>query len=264
MPKVVAIAHQSSSHQDHAASLLARAYILAAELEKTDVEIMQMYAQQAVFYSEFTRDPNVKCDALRQEATIALVAKKPLKALLIYQRSLLLLDQVTPLLKSRMHLGLASAYARCNPAMYKQDALRHLGLAYEYFPDAPEHDLWFKYMYHAGSLSVLHLYQALTYNDLGQPKEAMSALLHVDGLRPKLPVTESARIELMNLQSCIAARLGELDQSTTYLQSSVEAADATGYHVWREEAAEVYQDLVQTWPHELQVQRLRNLFKKGA
>jgi hypothetical protein len=83
-------------------------------------------------------------------------------------------------------------------------------------------------------------------------------------LQPKLPVTDSARIEFLNLQAKTAAKLGDLDQSSSYLQLSVEAADVAGYPVWREEAADVYQELAQIWPHELQIRRLGKLFQKGA
>lgn len=266
LPRISTIAHQYSSYQPQAASLVARGYILAAEVDKQNVVAMQAYAQQAVFYSQLTNDYNVQCDALRQEATIALVAKQPLKALMSYQKALPLLNQVSPLLRSRMYLGLASAFARCNPVLYKQEALRYLGMANEHFPDKPENDPWFLYMHSSGSLSVLHLYEALTYKDLGQPKDAWKSLIKVDGLNPKLPVTDSSRLEFLNLQSKTVAVLGNMEESCAYLEASVSGADATGYTVWREEAADVYQDLVKMWPHELQVRRLGRLFQlpKGA
>ncbi|MBA2677569.1 MAG: helix-turn-helix transcriptional regulator [Ktedonobacteraceae bacterium] len=266
LPRISIVAHQPSSHQPQAASLVARGYILAAEVDKQNVVAMQAYAQQAVFYSQLTEDYNVQCDALRQEATIALIAKQPFKALMSYQKALPLLDKVTPLLRSRMYLGLASAFARCNPALYKQEALRYLGMANEHFPAKPEDDLWFRYMYSTGSRSVVSLYEALTYNDLKQPKDAWKSLMHVDGLHPKLPVTDSSRLEFLNLQAKAAADLGNLEESCAYLEASVQGADATGYTVWREEAADVYQEMVKLWPHELQVRRLGRLFQlsKGA
>jgi transcriptional regulator with XRE-family HTH domain len=264
LPRVTAIAHQSEQHRTHAASLVSRGYILAAEVDKQNVAAMQSYAQQATFYSQFSNDHNVQCDALRQEATIALVAKQPFKALLAYQKALMLVDRVTPLLRSRIYLGLASALARCNPVLYKQEALKYLGMACEHFPAEPEKDPWYLYMYASGNKAVLHLYEALTYNDLNQPHEAWNALMEVDGLHPKLPVTESARIEFINLQAKTAADLGNMHESCSYIETSVQAADASGYTVWREEAADIHQELLKLWPHELQVRRLGKLFKKGA
>lgn len=251
LPRVAAIAHESEQHRAHAASLVSRGYILAAEGEKQSVSFMQSYAQQAAFYAQFSDDPNVQCDALRQEATIALVAKQPFAALLAYQKALMFVDRVTPLLRSRIYLELASTLARCNPVLYKQESLKYLGMACEHFPAEPEKDPWFLYMYASGNQSVLHLYEALTHTDLDQPREAWHALMKVDGLHPKLPVTESARIEFINLQAKTAASLGSMDESCSYVEASVDAAD-------------VHQELLKLWPNELQVRRLGKLFKKSA
>ena len=185
---------------------------------------------------------------------------RSLKALLSYQKALPFLERVTPLLRSRIYLGLASAFARSNPTHYKQDALKYLDLANEHFPAKPESDAWYFYMQASGSQSVLHLYEALTYNDLNQTKEAWSALAKVDGLRPKLVVTESSRLEFLNLQAKTAALLGNMDESCVYLQASVDGADATGYSVWREEAADVYRYMKQVWPNERKVRDLDDLF----
>ena len=225
---------------------------------------MISHAQNGVFYSEFSEDDNVKCDALRQQATIALVAKQPFQALLAYQKALLYADRVTPLLRGRIYLGLASAYARCNPVLYKQEALRYLGLASEHFPSHPEDDPWYLYRYAEGNRSVLHLYEALTYNDLHQSKSAWESLVKVDGLHPKMTVTESARIEFINLQAKTLVTLGDMEESCAYIEASVKASDTSGYIIWREEAFEVYQELMNLWPHELRVRRLRNLFQASA
>jgi transcriptional regulator with XRE-family HTH domain len=262
LPSITVFAQQSSSAQAKAAGLASRGFILAAEIDKKNVPAMETYTQQAVFYSQFSHDSNIQVDALRVEATIALVAKQPLKALLTYQKALPLIQQVSPLLRSRVYLGLASASARCGQ---KQDALRYLGLAQEHFPTQPEADPNFLYLYMSASRPALHLYEALTFSDLKQPKDAWKALMQVNGTQPRMPVTESTRIEFINLQAKTAAMLGNMEESCTYLQAGVDAADAAGYSIWREEATEIYQDLVRIWPHELQVRRLGNLLnQKGA
>jgi len=263
LPKISALAHQASSQQPQACSLVTRGYILAAEVEKQDTDAMQSYAQQAVFYSRFTHDPDLQCDALRQEATMALVAKQPFRALTIYQQALPLVEKVSPLLRSRIYLGIASAFARSNPDLYEQDALRYLGMAYDHFPTQPQDDSWFFYSC-AGSISVLHFYEALTYKDLKQHKNAWTALTKVDSLSSKVPMIESGRLEFLNLQARTIAKLGNMEQSCKYLEASVEGADATGYTVWREEAEEVYQELAEIWPHELRIKRLGKLFQKSA
>jgi tetratricopeptide (TPR) repeat protein len=257
LPKASALAQQPSEHQARAASLASRGYILAAEVDKSNILAMQAYAQQAVLLSQIANDDTVRVDALRQEATIALVAKQPLKALVTYQAAIPLLADVSPLLRSRIYLGLASASARCGQ---KQEALRSLGLAQDHFPDNPEQDPNYLYIYSAASKAVLHLYEALTYNDLQRPQAAWDALMQVDGLHPKMPVLESARIEFVNLQAKTSANLGNMDESASYLEAAVQAADTAGYPVWREEAQEIYQGLFKRWPHEKQVRQLGELF----
>ncbi|HCI80084.1 MAG TPA: hypothetical protein DHW02_10390, partial [Ktedonobacter sp.] len=66
LPRVTAVVHHASSNRSRAASLAARGYILAAEIDKQDIVAMISHAQNGVFYSEFSEDDNVKCDALRQ------------------------------------------------------------------------------------------------------------------------------------------------------------------------------------------------------
>jgi hypothetical protein len=255
LPHLVTFAYQPSKYQQKAAQLASQGYILAAELDRGNIHAMKAYCQQAILYSQIAENPDIQVAALKQQATICLVGRDPATALLKYQETLPLVNDVSPLLRSRVYLGLASASARCNR---KQDALRYLDLARESFPGQPEQDP--NYLYTVCSEPVLHLYEALTYTDLEQPKDAWQALLTVDGLRPTMPVPISTRIEFLNLQAKTAAELGNLELSTSYLQASVYASRRYGYNLWLNEAQTVYQQLVRRWPHEPQIQALREVF----
>src|SRR5215469_2249133 len=57
------------------------------------------------------RDKRTK-DSSWQSATMALVAKKPARATEFYQQALPMVDHVSPLLRGRIYLGLASSWAR--------------------------------------------------------------------------------------------------------------------------------------------------------
>jgi hypothetical protein len=138
--------------------------------------------------------------------------------------------------------------------------VRYLGLAQEAFPAHPEADP--SYLYTVCDLPVLHLYEALTYTDLEQPKDAWTALVKVDGLHPSMPVPESTRIEFLNLQATTAATLGQLELSQTYLQAGVEAAHKSGHALWIDEAFEGYQLIRARWPDEPQVRTLAGLFEQ--
>lgn len=257
LPHLVTLTYQPSKHQQRAAHLASQGYILAAEIDRGNIHAMKAYCQQAVLYSQVAENYDIQVAALKQQATIYLVGKDPLAALQKYEESLPSINHVSPLLRSRVYLGLASASARCER---KQDALRYLGLARESFPRKPEQDP--NYLYTICSEPVLHFYEALTYTDLEQPKDAWKALLVVDGLQPKMPVPISTRIEFLNLQAKAAAELGDLELSISYLQASIQASSKQGYNLWLSEAYEIYQEIAARWPHESQIQSLRDLFQE--
>jgi DNA-binding XRE family transcriptional regulator len=255
LPHLVTLAYQPSKHQQRAAHLASQSYILAAEIDRGNIHAMKAYCQQAVLYSQVAENPDIQVAALKQQATIYLVGRDPTAALQKYEEALLLINHVSPLLRSRVYLGLASASARCKR---KQDALRYLGLARQSFPGQPEQDP--NYLYTVCSEPVLHLYEALTYTDLEQPKDAWEALLTVDGLQPKMPVPISTRIEFLNLQAKTAAELGDMELSISCLQESVQVSHKLGYNLWLNEAQDIYQGIVEIWPEEPQIQALRDLW----
>jgi DNA-binding SARP family transcriptional activator len=257
LPQMAAFAKEPSPNQKRIARLVASGYILAAEAEKENVSELEKYCEQAIAYSQLAEDEIVQVDALRQGATISLIAKRPLKSLHLYQQAVPLVDRVSPLLRSRIYLGLALAQARCQQT---QPALEALEMAHEHYPSQPENDPVFRYLAPSSSLSALHLYEALTYTDLQQPEPAWNALMQVDGIHPKIPTTESTRLEVLNLQAKTAASLGDLEKSCFYLQASVQAAKSGGYRIWQEEAYDVYLFLLQTWPHEKVVKNLLQPF----
>lgn len=254
-PYLVTFVYQPSKHQQRAAYLASQAYILAAEIDRGNIHAMKAHCQQAILYSHIAENINMQAAALKQQATIFLVGKDPQIALQKYQEVLPLIHHISPLLRSRVYLGLASASARCKQ---KQDALRYLRLAHESFPGQPEKDP--NYLYTVCSRPVLHLYEALTYTDLDQPKNAWEALVAVDGLHPKMPVQISTRIEFLNLQAKAAAELGNMELCTSYLQASVHASSKQGYDLWFSEAYNIYQEIVRRWPYEPQIQALNDLF----
>jgi len=86
--------------------------MLASEVETKNVPALERYCDLAVQYGQLSGDYSIQVAALKQQATIALVAKKTDQALHIYQRALPLVRYVSPLL-SRIYMGLASAHARC-------------------------------------------------------------------------------------------------------------------------------------------------------
>ncbi len=256
LPKIETVAQTASAHQQIAAGIASQGYMLAAEVDKKNVPALERYCELAVQYSHLAGDYSIQVAALKQQATIALIAKKTDKALQTYQRALPLVRYVSPLLRSRIYMGLASAYARCGN---QQDAQRYIGLAHEAFPSQPESDPGFSYT--VCTPAVLHLYDGLAYMDLDRPQQAWEALENVEGLNPKLPVAESWRIEIINLQASSAAALGDLERSCTYVEAGAKVAEAQGYDIWKSESADVFRQIQLRWPHESQVKSLAPLFQ---
>ncbi len=253
LPKIERLAQKSSKNQKIAANIATQGYILAAEVDKGNIPLMEYYCQQAVQYSQLSGDFNIQAAALKQQATIALVAKHPEQALSFYQKALPLLRYVSPLLRSRIYMGLASAHARCG---HPNDAKRYIAMAENMFPSSPETDPAF--LYTVCGTSVLYLYQALTYMDIYDPGEAWKALEKTEGLT--MPI--STKIEIINLQASASAALGDLERSCAYIEAGANTAEQQGYPLWRSEAADVFQQIQNTWPKEPKVLTLAGLFQK--
>ena len=259
-PKLVTLAQQHSKHQIVAADLAAQGYLLngLVALDQLNLPAMEKYSQLAVQYSQLAGNYNLQTAALKQQATMALIAKDPTQALHFYQKALPFIKHVSPLLRSRVYQGLASASARSGQE--KEDAERYLGLAYDTFPADFENDPSF--LYADSGLSVLHMYAGLTYLDLDQPEAAWDALAHVDGLHPTIAIGEFTQLEFLNLQTRVATAMGDQDRSRTYLEAAVKLANRLGSRYGRSEAYDNYQQMRLVWRGDQRVKALADLFRK--
>ena len=258
LPQIATLAQHFSKHQQWAANLAAQGYLLAClvALDRFNLPAIERYSQQAVSYSQLANDSNLHAAALKQQATMFLILKQPAKALQTYQQALPFIHQVSPLLRSRIYQGLASASARFGTD--GQEAERYIGLAYEVFPSDFEHDPSF--LYADSGLSVLYMYDGLTRLDLDQPSEAWEAFAKVEGLSPKIPIGEGTRLEFLNLQVLAAIALRDQERSSTYLMAAVELAERLTSRYGRTEAFDAYQKMRLVWQREPRVRVLGQLF----
>jgi transcriptional regulator with XRE-family HTH domain/tetratricopeptide (TPR) repeat protein len=259
LPKLVTLAQQQSKHQTMAADLAAQGYLLKGlvALDQLNLPAMEQYSKLAVQYSKLAGNQSLEAAALKQQATMALIAKNPAQALQVYQRTLTFVKNISPLLRSRVYQGLASAAARCGQE--KEEAEHYLGLAYETFPSDFESDPSF--LYADSGLSVLHMYAGLTYLDLDQPENAWDALAQVDGLQPKIAIGEFTQLEFLNLQTRTAVAMGDQERSRTYLEASVKLSDMLDSQYGRSEAYDNYQQMRLVWRGDQQVKTLAELFR---
>lgn len=258
LPGLATVAQQPFKEQELAANLAAQGYLLAGlvALDRLDFSAMERYSQLAVEHSQLAKDHNLHAAALKQQATMFLIAKEPYKALQTYQKALPFIKLVSPLLRSRVYQGLANAGARCG---LEADALRYLGQAYETFPDDFEHDPSF--LYADSGLSVLYMYDGLTRLDLDQPKQAWDAFAKVDGLHPKIVIGELTQLEFMNLQAKAAVAMRNQELTRQYIEAAATRADDLKCRWGRTEAFEVYQQARLVWAGEPQIKTLGQLFQ---
>jgi DNA-binding XRE family transcriptional regulator len=257
LPQLSTIARTPSKNQNLAAHLTAQGYLLAGlvALDQMNTNAMERYSSLAVQYSQTAKDHNLENAAIKQQATMHLIAKNPAKALRTYQQSLPFINEVTPLLRSRAYQGLASAAARCGR---EEEAGRYMGLAYDTFPDDFERDPAF--LYADSGLSVLYMYDGLTKLDLDQPQAALEAFNKVDGLNPKISIGESTRLEFINLQAKAATSMRDREASSIYIEAAIEQTRALDSPWGRSEAWEVYQQMKVVWPGDPKIKALAELF----
>jgi tetratricopeptide (TPR) repeat protein len=241
--------------------IIQKGYLLAGlvALDEYNLTEMEKNSRLAVQHSQLAGDYNLLAAAYKQQATMFQIGRKTARALQVYQKTLPFIDQVSPLLRSRIYQGLASASARCGQ---DKDALRYLGLARDTFPSDFENDP--SYLFADSGLSVLHMYEGLTYQDLNKPKEAWESFAKVDGLAPKIPIGEFTRLEFLNLQTKTAVSMQSIELCELYLETSVTVATALNSQYSNGESFDAYRSMQLLWPDGKLTERWTDFALKGG
>ena len=242
LPKITPLL-QEQAHRKTAASLASQGYQILGILEghKLNLHQRRKYQQQAVDISLWTEDKNVQAAADVQLASAFQYLNDPKKVLQIYESALPFIEQISPLLKSCIYLGLADASVQCNR---EQDALRYLGLAREVFPEQPENDQSFLFS-DAGYFS-LALYEGLTHLGLGNAKEALEAFEQITKY-PEGATPERVRVEIINHEAQTAIVMRDQELFKSYLLSGLEGAIRLGSEKRRQEAWGAYGQAKNVW-----------------
>lgn len=158
-------------------------------------------------------------------------------------------------LGSRLHAGLANAYAQCKA---EQEAFEAVGLAHACFPDHPELDPAFLYADHG--LSNIYMLEGRTYLDLAvhypYRKYAQKAF---DALSQsiKLPSTSERGIAETTIYQADAARgIGDLDHYVALLTEGVHMARLLESQKRYSEAFDIFQRTPLQWKNESSIQQL--------
>lgn len=220
-----------------------------------DYDGAEWCCKQALEYSEIAQDPDLKVAALKHLATKDNDAGYHLKTLHTYQEALPLAEQVSPLLQSRLSLGLALSYARCQK---EQQAWHYSELAQESFPEHPERDSSFSYA--DGGRSSLNHSGGLMSLEFGQPEKAWEVFQEVVQLQQQTILPERTVIDIVNGKTEAAIAQKDLDRTCVHLQEGVQGATRLKRERRFHDSAELYQKAQAVWPHEPALRELEELF----
>lgn len=259
LPLLSAIAQQPFEYQKKAASLASQGYQLSYVIasHREDFNAALTACEQAHHFGKVAQDANLQVAALIRQGVTFLNRKRPYQTLETYQQALPQADNVSPLVRTRLYAGLAEVHGKLQN---EQEALRSIGLAHDSFPGDPQRDPASLYIHFPYSSVFLH--EGLALLDLHQPKQATKALERVDGLRPKMEISERSRIDLLNQQALTAGQQGDLDRFSEYMKEAVASARELGSELRVSEAWDVFTRMSDQWKYELRIQSLRSLFAR--
>jgi transcriptional regulator with XRE-family HTH domain/tetratricopeptide (TPR) repeat protein len=259
------LAQMPSKYQKSAANLVSQAHQITSllVLEREDFGTSLAHCKQAFLYGQIAGDPNLQAASLIRQANTLFYRntlsylRRHAQILETYQQAMQYIHDVLPLIRGRIYSGLASAQATLGQT---QDALRHIGLAQEAFPEHPEDDPGFLYTY--TTRYILHFNEALAHLSFGQPKQAEEALAKAATFVPN--EVSPRGLELQNHRVIIAIASGNLDQSCAHFQTMVSSGFVLGSDLHQNEAHTTYEHMLTKWPREQRVKELADLFQKKS
>lgn len=253
-----ALIQQPSGLQNQAFALASQIYQLLAEVatDQEDHNGAMIAGQQALLFAQNAGDANLQVASLMRMANIFFHRKMSGKALSAYQQALPILAQASPLLQSRIYVGLAEVHGMRDE---KQEALRAMGQAQDVFPSQPRLDQAFNYTHiNEYELEVFGGGQTRLY--LGQPKEAMAHFDRiVDSMGPQ--IDPLPQVDLIFYQGESAAMLGDLDLAIQRVEDGAQLAKKINSRLYFNKIGQTYHDLAQRWPGDARVQQLEGLFQ---
>jgi transcriptional regulator with XRE-family HTH domain len=253
------LAQQPSPQQKYASSLASQAYQLACELatDQEDFGAAQGAAKWALFYAQQAEDVQAQVASLIRHANLYFHRKHFIYASKIYQQTLPLLKDATPLLRGRVYAGLAEVCAMCNQ---QQQALSYTGLAHEHYPLQPEQDPAYPYT-RFGRYDLYVFADGQTQLSLNQPKKAWESLVYVEKNILGPQSEPLAYVDLAYYQAATSVMLGDLEASISHIQNAVTLAKTFNSRLYYNKILNTYHDMHGKWGKERQFSKLEELFQ---
>jgi transcriptional regulator with XRE-family HTH domain len=266
LPHLIRWAQQSSHYRPTALHLAAQGYLLmgAIALHKLAIprsfQARLAYCQQAVEFARGSEDRALLIVALTHVAYARYDMGEPTELQAYQEAESLLTAETAPLLRSKVFIAAARAYARCGQG---QEALSRIGEARAIYPgivaDIPG------FVTADSGLVPMILHEGLTYLALGQqePKDyypmAEKAFAQVERVPTTVVVPERFLCWIANNQALAAIKLNNLDDFERYFIKGIQGADALGSQKRRYEAIANWKEARRMWPNEKRVTQLTDL-----
>ncbi|HEY0756609.1 MAG TPA: helix-turn-helix transcriptional regulator [Ktedonobacteraceae bacterium] len=250
------LACHPSSYQQRAASLLSQAYQLASLLatQHQDYGAASVAAQQGLIYGQLAGDVNLQAGALIRQALVSFFLKRSRSYLQTYQSALHLASPASPLLRSRVYVGLAEAYSQ---HAQENEAKHWLELAQETFPEKVEDDP--AYCYTHFTYTSISTYEGLMFLNLQQLLKSETAFARIAQMISTDAVPN--RLELSVHQAMLTCSQDEMEQTGKLIEVALPMAHALGSQLRSDQIYEVYERMLGKWGHEPLVKDLGERFR---
>ncbi len=245
---------ESTKYQKTVACLLSQAHQLASlvTLQEENFGTALTHCEQASMYGQLADDPNLQASSLIRRSNIQFYRNRP--TLGINRQAMQYIDQVTPLLRSRLYSALGADIAGEGQ---EQEALRYVGLAQDIFPDAEDDPA---FLYTRTTRYIFYLNAAVAHLRLDQPNAAFQMIAQAETYVPEQ--VSSRRTELLKHLVLASAAAGDLEKSSVYFETMGTTATQLDASFWYTELFTVYQKLQSKWPKEHRVKQLAEVLRQ--
>ncbi|MGH2478061.1 MAG: helix-turn-helix domain-containing protein [Ktedonobacteraceae bacterium] len=265
LPALSALAQQSSPYQQVAASLASQGYFLLSQLALHRLRFRDraMYSKQAAEYGKAAGDRSLQVSALSNLANAYFQLGDLSSQLQTYRQATGMLDGLPLVLQSKVLGGLAHAYAQQGQT---QEVTRYLGEARIVLTsEAKAEHLPLYLAMDYGPVQAMQ-YEANAWLDLGDHlsdqayyQQAAGALQMVKQLPSDLAIPERIKVELVNQESRVAVRRGELEPFRDLLVRGAQGAKDLASEKRRDEVITNWKAARKRWPQEPRIMELADL-----
>lgn len=271
-PLLVAWTQKSSARQHTAAYLTAQGYLLLGLVALHQLSVPSnfqrrfFYCQKAVEYAKEAGDPSLMAASLIHLGGAASDLGQLPDMLRFHQQAMYAVNDVSPLLQSKLYAEIAYAYAKNGQV---QEALFHIGKARDLFPGEVVEDVPSFLSTDYGLFSLV-LFEGQTLLDVGMHEDdssqgliyytqAQAALAQIEQFPTTIIFPERFRIEIVNQQALADIKAGNLEQFRVHLIDGARGAKMLHSEKRQQEVLANWREARKVWPHEPLVTELADL-----